>query len=67
MAIIKKKELQGMGEGELKTKLQELRTELVKEQAQIAIGTTPKSPGKVREMKKTIAKIMHKLGGMPQK
>ena len=43
---------------ELKSKLIELRKELMKQNAQISTGTTPKSPGQVREIKKTIAKIL---------
>ena len=36
----------------------ELKKELMKINSQIAIGTLPKSPGKLREMKSTIAKIL---------
>ena len=38
-------------------KLAEVYKDLMKENAQIAIGTTPKSPGKIKQLKKTIAKI----------
>ena len=61
MALLAKKELHAMGLDELRAKLNELRTELIKEQAQIGVGTTPKSPGRVKEMKKTIAKIIHRM------
>lgn len=54
---MKIKELKSMSEEDLKEKLGELKKELMKENAQIAAGTVPKSPGKVRTMKKTIAKI----------
>ncbi len=36
----------------------ELRNELVKINAQIAIGTALKNPGQVREIKKTMARIL---------
>ena len=55
---MKIKDLRSMSEADLKSKLAELRKELIKHNAQIATGTTPKSPGQVREIKKTIAKIM---------
>ena len=55
---MKNKELQAMSLKELETKLVELRKDLIKENAQISTGTTPKSPGKVRNSKKTIAKIL---------
>ena len=55
---MKAKELRLMSKEELKSKLIELRKELMKNNAQIATGTTPKSPGQVKETKKTIAKIL---------
>ena len=54
---MKFKELQNMDPKELVAKLDEIHTELMKQNAQIATGTTPKSPGQVKQMKKTIAKI----------
>ena len=41
-----------------KEDLIELRKELIKHNAQIATGTTPKSPGQVKQTKKTIARIL---------
>lgn len=55
---MKMKDLRQMPKEGLKTKLIELRKDLMKQNAQIATGTVPKSPGQVREMKKTIAKIL---------
>jgi len=57
MALINKKELKTINTLDLKNKLVELEKELMKHNAQIAIGTIPKSPGLVKETKKTIAKI----------
>ncbi len=59
---MKTKDLRSMPRPELDSKLIELRKELVKHNAQIATGTTPKSPGQVREIKKTIAKILTIVG-----
>jgi len=55
---MKAKELRVMSEPELDNKVMELRKELMKVNSQIAVGTLPKSPGKVKDMKKTIAKIL---------
>ncbi len=55
---MKYKELANMDMNELDSKLEELKTELMKQNAQVATGTTPKSPGQIRQIKKTIAKIL---------
>ncbi len=54
---MKSKDLKGLAPAELENKLGELRAELVKEYAQVATGTIPKSPGKIGHTKKTIARI----------
>ena len=55
---MKAKELKAMNELDLESKSIELKKELMKVNSQIAIGTLPKSPGKVKEMKRTIAQIL---------
>lgn len=55
---MKIKEIRGLGKEELISRLEELRKELIKHNAQIATGTVPKSPGQVKQNKKTIAKIL---------
>ena len=55
---MKKKELKAQNPANLKTKLSELRAELLKEKAQIAVGTLPKNPGKIRNARRTIARIL---------
>lgn len=57
MAIIKKSELKNMKEEQVNSKMIELKKELVKINAQLAIGTMPENPGRVREIKRTIAKL----------
>ncbi|MCX6708141.1 MAG: 50S ribosomal protein L29 [Candidatus Woesearchaeota archaeon] len=54
---MKIKELRALGENDLKQKKQELYKELMKDNAQVATGTIPKNPGKLRLAKKTIARI----------
>jgi len=56
--MTKIKDLRSMTKEELNSKLKELRKEMIKHNAQIATGTTPKSPGQIREIKKTIARIL---------
>ena len=55
---MKIKELRGLSEEDKKIRLNELRKELIKHNAQIATGTIPKSPGQVKQTKKTIARIL---------
>ncbi len=51
------KELRSLPEKERQDKLQEAYKELMKENTQIATGTQIKNPGKVKQLKKTIARI----------
>ena len=55
---MKSKQLKVMSELDLENKMLELKKELMKINSQIAIGTLPKSPGKIKDMKRTIAKIL---------
>ncbi len=54
---MKIKELRTLGEPDLKQKMTELYKELIKDNAQVATGTIPKNPSKLRLAKKTIARI----------
>jgi large subunit ribosomal protein L29 len=54
---MKYKELVRMGKEELNKKQEELEMELIKLNAQVATGTAPKSPGQIKQIKKTLAKI----------
>ena len=55
---MKIKELKVMNDQGLDLKVIELKKELMKAGSQIATGTAPKSPGKVKEMRRTIAQIL---------
>ena len=57
MAILKTKDIRKLNEKELDKKLDELKLELVKERANISIGATVTSPGRINEIRKTIARI----------
>lgn len=66
MAIINKQELKNMGIDDIKSNIKELKKELIKHSTQIATGTTPKSPGRVREIKKTIARLLTSIKNKEQ-
>ena len=58
MAILKLNEIKQMNEKALADKLDELRNELISINAQVAMGTLPENPGKIKEIKRTVAKIL---------
>jgi len=58
MAILKTKEIRKLSTKELDKRLRELRLELAKERGNISIGSTVSSPGRTREIKRTIARIL---------
>ncbi|MBU0980688.1 MAG: 50S ribosomal protein L29 [Nanoarchaeota archaeon] len=51
------KEMRMMQENQLNERIKELEKELMKLNAQVATGTNPKSPGQIKKIKKTIARI----------
>ena len=55
---IKKKEFNGINPEELKSKLKELKVELIKQNAQRSMGASTKNPKSIKVIKKTIAKIL---------
>jgi len=57
MAIIRKSELKTMDNKGMKEKLVTLRKELMKLKAQVATRTRPENPGRVKEIRRTIARI----------
>lgn len=65
MAIIRMKELRQLGNDDIREKLRQLRTELSSEKGAIAASTKPENPGKIKEIKRTIARIntvLHERG-----
>jgi large subunit ribosomal protein L29 len=58
MAVIRKKEIRKLDGKETQKKLEELRLELSKERAKINIGASVTSPGRIREIRRTIARIL---------
>ena len=55
---MKTKEIRGMDKNMLNEKIAEMKKELVKLNAQVAIGTALKNPGQIKKIKKTIARIL---------
>lgn len=58
MAIIKRKALKEMNDADISKRITELRLELAKERSQMAVGGSPSNIGRVREIRKTIAKLL---------
>ncbi len=58
MTILKLKEAREMPKEALDKKLSEIRLELAKELGKIRVGGVAENPGKIRDMKKVIARIL---------
>jgi large subunit ribosomal protein L29 len=58
MAILRMKDIRKMDPKERDKQLKEFRLELSKERANINIGANVTSPGRIREIRKTIARIL---------
>ena len=61
MAILRASEIAKMPLPEKRAKILELRKELIKLESQRATGTQISSPGKIRAIKRTIAKLLTKM------
>lgn len=57
MAILYPEEIRDMTPAEREAELEELETELLNTKAVQAAGGAPDNPGRVKELKKTIARI----------
>lgn len=57
MAILRADEMREMTDEELQGELENLQSELLQETAIQAAGGAPDNPGRISEMKKTIARI----------
>ncbi|AFD00083.1 LSU ribosomal protein L29P [Methanocella conradii HZ254] len=58
MAILRAKEIREMSDDQLQKQLKDLRNELLKERAITATGGAPENPGRIRELRRTIARIL---------
>lgn len=57
MAILKTKQIREMKPDDLTKRLSELKLELLKEHGNVKMGRPIKNPGKIRVLKKTIARL----------
>jgi len=55
---MKAKEIRGTDKNTINEKIIELKKELVKINAQVAIGTALKNPGEIKKIKKMLARIL---------
>ena len=58
MSLLRSKDIRSMREDDRKMKLKELNDELMHERGVAAMGGAPASPGKIRALRKNIARIM---------
>lgn len=58
MPILRKRELKQMLPEEREKKLTELRTELVHLRTMVASGGTVENPGRIKELRRTIARLL---------
>jgi large subunit ribosomal protein L29 len=56
MAIMRKKELRKMERKDIDKKVGEMRLEMAKERASIKVGANVTSPGRIKEIRRTIAR-----------
>jgi large subunit ribosomal protein L29 len=57
VAILRTEEIREMDKEELKDQMTDLKQELVEERGQIEVGGFSENPGRIKEMKRTIARI----------
>lgn len=69
MAILRVRDIQKLTKKEKNQKMTELKKELMKLRSQMATGTAPESPGKIKAIKRTIARILtlNGVGGQDKK
>ncbi len=58
MAILRAKNIRDMRSEDRVKKLKELKLELFKEKGKIDVGGVSDNPGKIRELRRTIARIL---------
>ena len=58
MAILRSNEIRDMNVEEIESQLAELKSELAREKAVIAAGGSLDNPGRVKELRRTIARLL---------
>ena len=67
MAKIKMKTIRGMNEKDLRDRIEQIRTELMKLRVESSKGTLRKESGKINRVKKDIARLLTRLNEMKSK
>jgi large subunit ribosomal protein L29 len=57
MAIFKMKEIRDMNDGEIAEELHKLELDLIRERGIVTAGGAPEKPGRIRDIRRTIARI----------
>ncbi len=57
MAILRPDEIRHLDESELDEKVNDLKLELAKERGKIAVGGFPENTGRLKEIRRTLARI----------
>lgn len=58
MPVLRMREIRDMPPDERKKKLDEIRTELVRLKTMVASGGTIENPGRIKELRRTVARIL---------
>ena len=58
MPILRVKDIRAMSQGDRRKKLNELQTELVRLRTMVKAGGSVENPARIRELRKTIARIL---------
>jgi len=61
MAMLKMKSIRELNEKDLRDRIEQMKTELSKLQTENAKGTLRKETGKIRKVKKEVARLMTRL------
>ncbi len=61
MAMLKMKSIRELNEKDLKDRIEQMKTELSKLQTENAKGTLRKETGKIRKVRKEVARLMTRL------
>ena len=57
MAIFRNDEIRNMNAEEIAEELQKLESELIRERGVVTAGGAPEKPGRIRDIRKTVARI----------
>jgi large subunit ribosomal protein L29 len=67
MSRLKMKSVRELNEGDLKDRIEQMRTELSKLQVENAKGTLRKESGKIKRIKRDLARLLTRLNEMKKK